>query len=282
MRHIRLALLAATTSATLLVPVGAALAADPDTVVATVNDQTITLAQMIAMRNSLPEASQGLSDEAMWSTLLDNLISQTAVAETIEDKLTAGDKAVLEIQKRAYMAGAALEKVAAPEPTEDELKAKYDAVYGTEAKPATEYRAAHILVKTKEEAEAIRKELEGGADFGEQAAAKSTDNSAANKGDLGWFTPDMMVAPFSEAVVKLKPNEISQPVQTDFGWHIIKLLETREVKPPAFDEVKPQLAMQIRRERVDAAIQKTLDDSKITRTEGLDPKLLQDASVLDQ
>ena len=259
-----------------------AAAQDADTVVATVNGEVITLGQMIAMRQGLgPDATQGMPDAALWDLMLDQMIRQTAVAQTAGDPLSTRDAAALEIERRAYLAGSVLEKTAAAEPTEAELKAAYDQAFGG-ADAKIEYNAAHILVKTKEEAEAIEKQLAEGADFGELAAEKSTDNSGPNKGDLGWFQPEQMVAPFAEAVKALEKGKVSAPVETQFGWHVIKLIDSREVTPPSFDEIKPQLAVQVRRDRVQSAIEKRVSESKVEKTEGLDPGLLNQTDILGE
>lgn len=259
-----------------------ALAQDADTVVAKVNDETITLGQMIAMRQGLEaHTTQGLPDAALWDLMLDQMIRQTAVAQQAQP-LSTRDAVALEIEKRAYLAGAVLEKVAGAEPTEAELKTAYDQAFGGQDGPRIEYNAAHILVKTREEAEAIAGELRDGADFGKLAEEKSTDNSGPNKGDLGWFQPEQMVPPFAEAVKALKKDEVSAPVETQFGWHVIKLIDQREVTPPGFDEVKEQLAVQVRRDKVQAAIEKRVAESKIEKTEGLAPDLLNKTDLLGE
>ncbi len=258
------------------------MAQDAGTTVATVNGEVITLGQMIAMRQGLgSDATQGMPDAALWDLMLDQMIRQTAVAQTAGDPLSTRDAAALEIERRAYLAGSVLEKTAAAEPSEAELKAAYDQAFGG-ADAKIEYNAAHILVKTKEEAEAIEKQLAEGADFGELAAEKSTDNSGPNKGDLGWFQPEQMVAPFAEAVKALEKGKVSAPVETQFGWHVIKLIDSREVTPPSFDEIKPQLAVQVRRDRVQSAIEKRVSESKVEKTEGLDPGLLNQTDILGE
>lgn len=273
-------LLAATALGLVALP---ALAQDASTVVATVNGETVTLGQLVAMRQGMdPQTTQGLPDSALWDLMLDQMIRQTAVAQEAQP-LTTRDTAALEIEKRAYLAGSVLEKVASAEPTEAELKAAYDQAFGGQTTPKVEYDAAHILVKTKEEADAIEAELKGGADFGTLAAQKSTDpTSGPNKGDLGWFQPEQMVPPFAEAVKALKKGEISAPVQTGFGWHVIKLIDSREVTPPKFDEIKDQLAVQVRRDKVQSAIEKRVAESKIEKTPGLDPALLNKTDILGE
>ncbi|WP_041527992.1 foldase protein PrsA [Paracoccus aminophilus] len=253
-----------------------------DTVVATVNGDAITLGQMIAMREGMSEeATANLPNTALWDLMLDQMIRQTAVGQEKANDLTLRDKAVLELDRRAYLAGAVLEKVAASDPTDAELKAVYEKAFGSQTAPKTEYHAAHILVKTEDEAKAIEDELAKGGDFGKIAQEKSTDTaSGPNLGELGWFQPEQMVQPFADAVKTLKPGEVSQPVQTQFGWHVIKLIETRDVSAPKFDEVKEQLAVQVRRDRVEAAIQKAVEAAKIEKTPNINADLLSKTDLL--
>jgi peptidyl-prolyl cis-trans isomerase C len=130
------------------------------------------------------------------------------------------------------------------EPTDAELHAQYDtAVAGLDK---TEYKGRHILVATKEKAQELIKKIKGGAKFEDVAKAESTDSSKTNGGDLGWFTPTRMAKPFGDAVRTMKKGEMTQePVQTQFGWHIIKIDDIRDATPPPFDQVKQQLTNQL-------------------------------------
>jgi peptidyl-prolyl cis-trans isomerase C len=120
------------------------------------------------------------------------------------------------------------------------LKTEYDSQVA--AMPKTQYKARHILVKSREEAEAIIADLKKGAKFEKLAADKSLDNSRTNGGDLGWFGPNNMVKPFVDAVASLKKGETtSAPVQTEFGWHVIRLDDTRAITPPTFDAAKDKI-----------------------------------------
>jgi peptidyl-prolyl cis-trans isomerase C len=130
------------------------------------------------------------------------------------------------------------------EPTDAELHAQYDTAVGSLDK--TEYKGRHILVATKEKAQELIKKIKGGAKFEDVAKAESTDSSKTNGGDLGWFTPSRMAKPFGDAVKTMKKGEMTQePVQTQFGWHIIKIDDIRDATPPPFDQVKQQLTNQI-------------------------------------
>lgn len=133
--------------------------------------------------------------------------------------------------------------------SEKDLKATYDARIATTE--ITEYKARHILVETEESAKELIKSLEAGADFIKLAKEKSTGPSAPNGGDLGWFTPNRMVPPFSQAVIALKNGEFSKtPVQTQFGWHVILREDSKAAEPPAFETVKPQIEGMMKRQKI--------------------------------
>jgi len=134
--------------------------------------------------------------------------------------------------------------------TDAQIKAKYDEFvksFGT-----TEYKAQHILVPSEKEAEDIIAQLKKGAKFSELAKKYSKDTgSAANGGDLGWSSPANYVAPFAKALEALKPGQYTQtPVQSQFGWHIIKLDATRPAKPPSLEQLKPQIQAELQREEI--------------------------------
>ncbi len=157
------------------------------------------------------------------------------------------------------LADAAAQKyVKKNEPTDQELHAAYDA-----ATDKTEYHAAHILVATKEKAEQLIKKIKAGAKFEDVAKAESTDNSKANGGDLGWFTTARMVKPFGDAVKALKKGEITpEPVQTQYGWHIIRLDDTRDAP---FDQMKSQLSSGIMQKKFQAYLDELKKNAKIEK-----------------
>lgn len=151
--------------------------------------------------------------------------------------------------------------------TDDDLKPEYDEfVKGFPQTP--EFKAAHILVKTEDEAKEIIKELDNGADFAKLAEEKSIDpGSAKQGGELGWFSPDQMVPEFAGAVEKMKKGEISQtPVKSQFGWHVIKLEDTRTTPPPTFAQLKPQLEAQYRRTAIEKLVKDLRAKAKIDIT----------------
>ena len=254
-----------------------------DTVVATVNGANITLGEMVALRESLPEQYKSLADDVLFKGILDQLIQQTNLAQSMGDTLSKRDMLTLENQKRGYLSGEALKAVVDGAVTDATLQAAYDAKYkDTEAK--TEYRAAHILVESEEKAADLKKQIEGGADFAELAKANSSDTgSGAAGGELGWFGAGMMVKPFEDGVMALKVGEISAPIKSDFGWHIIKLEETRDVANPTLDDVRDELAGEIESAVVAKHLEELTAKATITRPgEGIDPAVLKDMTILDK
>lgn len=252
-----------------------------DTVVATVNGKAITLGHMIVLRDQLPPQYQALPDDVLFSGILDQLIQQSALEQATEGSLARRDRLALENERRGYVAGVALRAVMAGAVTDDALQAAYDARF-KDAAPATEYSAAHILVDSEEKAADLKAQIEGGADFATLAREHSTDpGSGARGGDLGWFGLGQMVKPFEEAVVALQPGQLGGPVQTQFGWHLVRLNETRQAAVPTLDQVREELAAEIERKAVDAHIADLTARAEITRPgEGIDPAALRDLSLL--
>ena len=130
--------------------------------------------------------------------------------------------------------------------------------------PVNEVHARHILVKTKEEATAIIKQLDGGAKFEDIAKEKSSDGSAAQGGDLGWFGPGQMVPEFEKAAFALEVGAYTkEPVQTQFGWHVIKVEDKRAQQPPAFEQVKDQIRSALLRDKYFALVKSARDAAKV-------------------
>ena len=151
------------------------------------------------------------------------------------------------------------------EPTDQELQAEYTSAIAKMDK--VEYHARHILVANKDLAVALIKRLKAGAKFSQLARENSLDASKTNGGDLGWFQASRMVKPFADALRSLKPGEITpQPVQTQFGWHIIQLIATRPVTPPTFDEVKQQVANRVLQKKLQAYVQQLEKGATIQKT----------------
>jgi peptidyl-prolyl cis-trans isomerase C len=190
--------------------------------------------------------------------VLDEMITMQLVsAQALKDGLDKDPDvaARLDVLRMRVLADAESQKyLKGKEPSDAELHAEYDTAIA--AMDKTEYHARHILVSSKEQAEALIKKLKGGAKFEDVAKAESSDNSKTNGGDLGWFTLTHMVKPFGDALKTLKKGEITpEPVQTQFGWHIIKLEDTREVTPPPFDQVKAQVTNGVIQKKLQAYVE---------------------------
>ncbi|SOC19161.1 peptidyl-prolyl cis-trans isomerase C [Rhodobacter sp. JA431] len=251
----------------------------PDTVVATVNGTDITLGMMVAVRNALPAEYKQLPDELLFDGVLDQLIQQTALAEIGEGMMTHRDEITLEVDRRAYLAGMLLDYTARRAVTPETLQEAYDAKYAA-AEPTREFHAAHIIVPTKEEAEAILADIQGGADFAEVAKEKSQDGAAANGGDLGWFGLEQMVQPFAEAVASMKDGDVKGPVQTEYGWHVVKLLESRLGTAPTLEEASDDLAGDLRQKAVEDRVNDTIAKATVEKhIEGIDPAVLKDPKL---
>jgi len=224
----------------------AAQDADADTVVATVNGTEITVGHMIVARATLPDQYKQLPDDVLFRGILDQLIQQTALSASLTTEPPKRVELSLENERRSLLAGEVVETVLAEDVSEEALQAAYDEKYAA-VDASEEYNASHILVETEEEAKAIKEQLDGGADFAEMAKEKSTGPSGPNGGALGWFGTGMMVPPFEAAVIAMKPGDISDPVKTQFGWHIVTLLETRKKEAPSLDEVREELMQEDRK-----------------------------------
>lgn len=218
-----------------------------DTVVATVDGTEITLGELIVVRRNLPPEFQQLPDEVLMSGLVDQLANQLLMAEAARDAGLDEQPAIrlaLQNQERSVLAGAYLTQQVDERVTDEEIEAAYQTTY-VDAEPVEEAHAAHILVKDEATAEEIEAKLADGGDFAALAGEYGTDATASRGGDLGWFAKDQMVPPFADAVFAMEPGTVSEPVETTFGWHVIKLFAFRERPVPPFAEVRPQIVQQL-------------------------------------
>lgn len=224
-------------------------AATPDTVVATVGGETITEADLAFAAEDLQQELAQMPPQERRPFLVTVLIDMKVMANAARDQQM--DQSEIFRRRLEYLEERALRRAyfaeqIATEVTPAAVQAAYDAMVA-EFEPQEEVHARHILVATEEEADAVKAELEGGADFAELARERSVDPSAQqNGGDLGFFSRGMMVGPFEDAAFALtEPGQISEPVQSDFGWHVIQLQAERESAPPPFEQVAQQLQQRV-------------------------------------
>lgn len=255
---------------------------DADTVVATVGDTQITVGHMIAAFQTLPENYQSLENDALYDGILEQLIQQTALAESVGDDVPARVVKSLENEERALKANEALQAALEGAVTDEDVQAAYDAQFG-DFQPETEYNASHILLETEEEAQEVKKMIEEGADFAETAREKSTGPSGPNGGNLGWFGSGAMVEEFEAATIALEAGEVSAPVQTRFGWHVIKLNEIGKTTAPTLEEERPRLINELQRDAATAIISGSTDavTVEIPNELNIDPAVLRQADLLD-
>ncbi|MCB1397364.1 MAG: peptidylprolyl isomerase [Rhodobacter sp.] len=262
-----------------------ALAQDASTVLARVGDTEITLGHVIALRTQLPQQFAQVPDETLFPAIVQQLIEQELLSQAYADQLNRAETLMLENEHRSFIANAALVASAQAAVTDESVATAYDAYVAEAAQgePVTEYHAAHILVRTEEERDQVVAALAEGRDFADVAQEFSIDGSGRQGGDLGWFAPGTMIPDFQAAVEALEPGQVSDPVQTRFGWHVIKLFETRDQAVPALDEVRDELVNQIQRAATRAMIDSLRDEAAVEDlSEGVDPSLLSRTDLLDE
>ncbi|WP_224824315.1 peptidylprolyl isomerase [Cognatishimia sp. MH4019] len=253
-----------------------------DTVVANVNGTEITVGHMITARAQLPQQYQQLPDDVLFEGIREQLVQQTVLSQQTAD-VPKSVELSLENERRAAMAGVAINEFIADAVTDEMLQSLYEEKYAS-VEPEKEFNASHILVETEEEALALVTELEGGADFAELAKEKSTGPSGPGGGSLGWFGPGMMVKPFEDAVIGLEDGAISAPVQTQFGWHVIKLDESRLKDAPTLDDVREELTAELQQVALETHITELTEAAEVTLPDlgEIDASILRNADLLSE
>lgn len=250
----------------------AAPAADASTVVATVNGEAITLGDVIALRASLPAQYQAAPDEQLYKTLIDQISSQILLRQAAVNSGLAEREDVqeaLELQRNNLLAQIYLSEALEEAVTEEAVEERYQALVANAPK-VKQYKARHILVADEEAAKEIAAKAAGmdAEAFGELAKERSEGPSAPNGGDLGWFSEGQMVPEFQEAAIALKDGEVSQPVKTQFGWHVILREAERFTPPPALEQVGEQIVQELRREAAQSFIASLTESGDVTLVEG--------------
>jgi peptidyl-prolyl cis-trans isomerase C len=247
-RSIRSALLIAAavvalSPAALAQPKQTAKAAD-DPVVARVNGQPIHRSTVLDFYSQLPPQMAQIPLEQIAPGIINELAARKLLSDAAE-KAKLGENADVKKQlqsaREQVLQQAYLDRKVKEELTDAKLKARYDDLIKQQP-PQEEVHARHILVASEADAKAALEEVKKGADFTEVSKKRSTGPTAATGGDLGFFTQDKMVPPFAEAAFKLQPGQVTEtPVQTQFGWHIIKVEARRKSEPPKFEDVRGQV-----------------------------------------
>ena len=242
----------------------AAAVKDDSAVVAEVNGSPITRAVLdlyIEQRqNRRPGDEANQDEQAILNEVINlELASQQGEKQGLDRNLDVALQ--IDQQRRAVLASAAIQAEVKANPVSDEELRK---IYDDNVSSGDEYKARHILVKEKEEAEKLIAELDKGADFSELAKQHSTGPSGKSGGELGWFSAKQMVTPFSDAVAAMeKGSYTKEPVQTQFGWHVIILDDSRQSTPPDFEMLKPQIMSMVQNQRLQEYIAKLRESATI-------------------
>ncbi|MBK1643628.1 peptidylprolyl isomerase [Thiocapsa imhoffii] len=241
-----------------------------DVAIATVNGTPYSLDlfrlfYLERLQQNQGESSAELQEQAFNDFMSLIVASQEAARRQLEDDPQVA--VAIELHRMKVLSNAALASMGMEiEPSEDQLKQAYEEIKANVAR--TEYKARHILVKEEDEAKELIQELEGGADFGDLARKHSLGPTGKNGGELDWFDANQMVAPFSEAVVAMEAGTFTkEPVQTQFGWHVIELQESREAQPPSYEEARPQLVVILKRQALGDQLIEMRDNAMVELNE---------------
>jgi peptidyl-prolyl cis-trans isomerase C len=233
--------------------------------IAEVNGQYIAKSTLAELEKEIAERSHGQTfpkEKLIEELIQRELLVQDAMQKQLDK--SAEIIAQLDSAKKTLLTQADVQNFIKANPVTDaEIKAEYDSKVAGEN--GTEYKARHILVKTEDEAKKIIAELDKGADFAKLANKNSLDaKESQNGGDLGWFVAGQMVAPFSEAVVKLQKGKYTEtPVKTQFGYHIILREDSRAQTPPSLDSVKEQLIPYLQRKKIQTMVETLRKQAKV-------------------
>ena len=242
-----------------------ASASDP--VIARVNGVDIKQSDLALAEEDVGADMQAASPEAKREHLISYLADIIMVTQAADKKNLADDpdfKRRLAFLRSKLLMGYELQQEAKTALTDEALKQTYDEAVKSMS-GQEEVRARHILVEGEDEAKAIIEQLKGGADFAKLAKEKSKDPGAAEGGDLGYFTKDQMVPEFADVAFKMYPGQLSNPVKTQFGWHVIKVEDKRIKQPPEFEKVKDQIEAYLARKAQSDFIAKLRQSAKVER-----------------
>ncbi|WP_170404919.1 peptidylprolyl isomerase [Ruegeria arenilitoris] len=267
---------------TMALPLAAETKPDASTVIARVNGEEITLGHVIATGAALPEQYQQIEDDVLYELIVDQLIQQALLGQQ-QEALSKLNTLALDNETRSLLAVQTVNALIAEELTDEAIQAAYDAKYA-DFQGADEFNASHILVETEEKAKEIKAQLDDGADFAEMAKEHSTGPSGPNGGELGWFGSGQMVPAFEAAVISLEKGQVSEPVKTQFGWHVVTLNDKRKSEAPDLDQVRAELTQTLQQEVIQARIDELTQQAEIERPalEGAGPEVLRQTDLIQE
>lgn len=232
-----------------------------NTIVATVNDTTLTVGHVLDIKRRLPDQYQNLDGDVLFANIVDQLVQQQILASSFK-KDPEWVSITIENERRNILSTIIIDNISEKAVSDEILKTAYLKKYDKN-KEGKEYKASHILVDTMEKAEGLLKLLEGGASFVELAKEYSIGPSGPNGGDLGWFKKGQMVAPFETAVLDMAVGAYSRPVQTQFGFHLIQLDDRRKILPPKFEDVRSDLEIELRNLAIDTYLRELMINADV-------------------
>ncbi|WP_333606311.1 peptidylprolyl isomerase [Novosphingobium sp.] len=248
------------------------LRAADDPVLAKVNGAEIKKSDVTMAEEELGPSLAQMDPATKDENVLSFLIDMKIVSKAAEDKKVADSeefKKRLAFARNRLLMDSLLANEGKAATTPDAMKKVYEEA-SKQITGEQEVRARHILVETEDEAKAVKAELDKGADFAELAKKKSKDPGASDGGDLGFFTKEQMVPEFSAVAFSLEPGKISDPVKSQFGWHIIKVEEKRNRKAPDFEQVKAQIETYVTRKAQADYVSKLREAAKVERMDKTD------------
>jgi len=226
-----------------------------------VNGKTIKLGSAIIAFTKIRQRNQKIDEKTIFSQIIQQLINEELLSQRVE-KQNELTKLSLEHEARSAKAAQMVSKVINNFPTKSLIEAAYKDLKKN-AENSLEYNASHILLKTENEAVEILKKIKEDMSFEELAKANSIGPSGKNGGALNWFDLNSMVPEFSTAVMVLEEGKVSQPVKTKFGWHVIKLNNTRTKKFPEFSEISSKIANNLRQKKLNEFLETLSKAAKI-------------------
>ena len=252
-----------------------------DTVIATVGDTEITLGEMIIARTQLPAQYAQFPNEVLFDGIVEQLIQQQLLADEVTE-IARGVTYSLSNERRSLLAAEMINEIAETAITEDDILAAYDARFA-EAEDVPEFNASHLLTETQEEAAAAKARIDDGQAFADVARDVSTGPTGPNGGNLGWFGTGAMVPEFENAITALEVGGVSEPFETQFGWHVATLNEKRVKALPTLEQVRQQLTAELQEAAVSARLDALAANAVITKPEEgqYDPNLLDSLDLLD-
>ena len=249
---------------------GPVRAEDANPVLAKVNGAEIRKSDLTLAEEELGPSLAQMDPSTKDDNVLSFLIDMKLVAKAAEDKKVQDSddfkKRMAFARNRLLMDNLLASEGKAAASSDEAMKKVYEDA-SKQISGEQEVHARHILVETEDEAKAIEDELKKGGDFAELAKKKSKDPGSADGGDLGFFTKDQMVPEFANVAFSLEPGKVSDPVKTQFGWHVIKVEEKRNRKPPDFEQVKGQIETYVTRKAQADYVSKLREAAKIERTD---------------